>query len=109
TLGRMDVFISWSGNRSKSLAEALRKWLKEVINAVDPWLSVADIEKGARWRDCVASRLKTSDMGIICVTPGNLKSEWLLFEAGALSKAMDTAHVCPLLIGLEPSDVSGPL
>jgi hypothetical protein len=109
TLVLMNVFISWSGDRSKGIAEALRKWLKQVINALDPWLSVADIEKGARWRDEVASRLKNSDMGIICLTPGNLQSAWLLFEAGALSKAMDTARVCPLLIDLEPADVSGPL
>lgn len=105
----MNVFISWSGERSKCLAEVLRHWLKQLINALDPWISVADIGNGTRWRDHVAARLKTSDIGIICLTPGNLRSEWLLFEAGALSKAIETAYVCPLLIDLEPSDISGPL
>ena len=105
----MNVFISWSSERSKYVAEALRPWLKQVINVLEPWISVADIEKGTRWRDHVATRLKASDFGIICLTPENLRSEWLLFEAGALSKAIDTAYVCPLLIGLEPSDITGPL
>jgi len=105
----MNVFISWSGERSRCVAEALRSWLKQVINVLEPWISVADIGTGTRWRDHVAARLKASDFGIICLTPENLRSEWLLFEAGALSKAIDTAYVCPLLIGLDPSDVSGPL
>lgn len=105
----MNVFISWSGDRSRCVAEALRPWLKQVINVLDPWISIADIGNGTRWRDHVAARLKASDFGIICLTPENLRSEWLLFEAGALSKAIDTAYVCPLLIGLEPSDISGPL
>ena len=105
----MNVFISWPGERSKHVAEALRQWLKHVINALDPWISVADIGNGMRWRDHVAARLKASDVGIICLTPENLRSEWLLFEAGALSKAIDTSYVCPLLIGLEPSDITGPL
>jgi hypothetical protein len=105
----MNVFISWSGERSRCFAEALRSWLKQLINVLDPWMSVADIDKGTRWRDHVAARLKTSDIGIICLTPTNLRSEWLLFEAGALSKAIDTAYVCTLLIDLEPSDISGPL
>ncbi len=31
-----------------------------------------------------------------------------VFRGGTLLKAIDTAYVCPLLIGLEPSDISGP-
>jgi hypothetical protein len=39
----------------------------------------------------------------------NLSSEWILFEAGALSKSMLDAKVIPLLFGLELGDLSGPL
>jgi len=38
-----------------------------------------------------------------------MNSSWVLFEAGALSKVVGDTHVCPLLIGLKPSDVKGPL
>lgn len=105
----MDVFISWSGERSGAAAKALRDWLPKIINAVKPWLSSADIDKGARWSTDVASRLEIAKAGIICLTPSNLHSDWILFEAGALSKTLKNTFVCPLLIGLEPTDVKGPL
>jgi hypothetical protein len=105
----MEVFISWSGTRSGAVAEALRAWLPKVINAVKPWLSSADIDKGARWSLDIATRLESSKAGIICLTPSNLHSDWILFEAGALSKTIKDTFVCPLLIGLEPSEVKGPL
>jgi hypothetical protein len=105
----MDVFISWSGERSKGAAEALRTWLPKVINALKPWLSATDIDKGSRWSTDVARRLEQAKFGIICLTPGNLHSDWILFEAGALSKTLENTYVCPLLFGLQPADVKGPL
>ena len=105
----MDVFISWSGERSRAAAEALRGWLPKIINAIKPWLSSADIDKGARWGTDIASRLEAAKAGIICLTPSNLHSDWILFEAGALSKTLQNTFVCPFLIGLEPSDVKPPL
>jgi hypothetical protein len=32
-----------------------------------------------------------------------------MFEAGALSKTLQTTHVCPFLFGIEPADIKGPL
>lgn len=105
----MKVFISWSGSRSKSLANALRGWLPLTLNYVEPWVSDKDIAAGDRWAQSVAGELEKSNFGIICITPENLQSEWILFEAGALSKSMLEAKVIPLLFGLELSDLSGPL
>jgi hypothetical protein len=80
-----------------------------VINAIKPWLSATDIDKGSRWSTDVASRLEQSKLGIICLTSGNLHSDWILFEAGALSKTLQNTYVCPLLFELQPADVKGPL
>ena len=33
----------------------------------------------------------------------------MLFEAGALSKSIKNSYVCPLIFGLEKSDIKGPL
>lgn len=103
----MLVFISWSGERSKKVAEFLETWLKQVIQNVDPWIS-SDISKGARWNTEIANKLENSKVGIMCLTPENLDSNWILFEAGALSKTKD-AHVCTFLIGVEPTEIQHPL
>jgi hypothetical protein len=83
--------------------------LPMIVNAFNPWLSSADINKGARWNSDLAAALATSKAGIICLTPHNLTAPYILFESGALSRTVDKAFVCTLLIGMEPSDVSGPL
>lgn len=105
----MDVFISWSGERSKMLAQALREWLPLVLHFVKPWVSDIDIAAGQRWSETVAQQLDGSNFGISCVTQENLSAPWLLFEAGALAKSMDESRVIPLLLGLEFRDIAGPL
>lgn len=103
----MKVFISWSGNRSKAIAEALNNWLPNVIQAVEPWVS-QDIEKGARWSSEIADSLEQSKVGIFCLTPDNLESPWLHFEAGAVSKTKD-ALAYTFLVDIEPANVKQPL
>src|ERR1700684_2611083 len=99
-----NVFISWSGERSIHIAEALRWWLKMVVQATKPFMSKTDIDKGSRWHIELAKALESMKVGIICLTPENLSASWLLFEAGALSKTMDKGTlVCTyLLAGLRP-------
>jgi hypothetical protein len=105
----MKVFISWSGQRSAAVADALRYWLPKVIQALEPWMSADDIEKGTRWRSGLASELEQSSVGIICLTRENLDSTWIHFEAGALSKQQQNTYVCTLIFDLEPTDVREPL
>lgn len=105
----MRVFISWSGGRGRAAADALAGWLPQVINALKPWVSTSGIEKGTRWSAEVAAKLEESRAGIVCLTPNSLHADWILFEAGALAKIVADTYVCTFLIGMEPSDVSGPL
>ena len=86
----MKVFLSWSGQLSKRVAEELRQWLPNVIQALEPWLSSEDIGKGSRWSSHVTSELAASKAGIICVTPDNHNAPWLNFEAGAISNNVET-------------------
>jgi TIR domain len=105
----MRVFISWSGEPSRSVAGALRDWLPMVVQHVQPWMSEQDIQIGARWNDQLAVELERSDFGIICLTSSNQDSPWLIFEAGALAKHLKVARVVPLCIDLSPVAVEGPL
>jgi hypothetical protein len=105
----MKVFISFSGERSRLVAEALHKWLRQVVQAARPFLSEY-IEKGSQWPTELTSALNACNFGIVCLTPENLHEPWILFEAGALSKAVgERTHVCPYLLGLGKSDVPPPL
>lgn len=105
----MKIFISWSGDRSQKLAEALREWLPLVLHFAKPWLSKSDIKAGDRWSVEVAKELQESNFGIICVTKENLTSPWILFESGALAKSMEDGRVIPLLLDLDFKEISGPL
>src|SRR6266571_5453343 len=105
----MKVFISWSGKRSHSLADALHDWIPLVLHYVEPWLSQADIEAGQRWAEQVDKELEASNFGVICVTQENVASPWVLFEAGALAKSLQGSRVIPLLLDLEFRDITGPL
>jgi hypothetical protein len=111
------VFISWSGEQSRVVAEALKILLKRVIQSCEPFLST-HIEGGNKWLDEIAKQLEKSPVGIICVTPENQHEPWLNFEAGAIStfarprlkpdEAIE-ARVCPYLLDLKPTEVQWPL
>lgn len=103
----MLVFLSWSGPKSKIIAETLKQWLVQVIQAVDPWMS-SDIAKGSRWNSEVAAKLEDSKFAIICLTRENLDARWILFEAGAVSKLNDSS-VCTFLLDITPAEVEQPL
>lgn len=103
----MDVFLSWSGPRSKAVAEAFSRWLPKLIQAVDPWIST-EIEKGDRWSHEISKRLEKTRIGIFCLTSDNLGSPWLHFEAGAISK-MSGSRACTFLLDVKSEDVKPPL
>jgi hypothetical protein len=102
----MKVFLSWSGSESHQVACIFRDWLPLVIQSLEPFIS-SDIEKGERWSADIARELEAANFGILCVTRENLESPWLHFEAGALSKTLNTARVAPFLFRLKRSDIPG--
>lgn len=106
--GKKPVFLSWSGPRSKSAAEAFCEWLPQIIQNVKPFYSPNDIEKGARWSEEIRTKLESIHYGLIFLTPENQHAPWIQFEAGALSK-LDRSRVVPIVLDMRPADVTGPL
>ena len=106
----MKIFISWSGNQSKEIALALDKWLQDVfLEDIETWMSASSIEAGQRWSNELNNRLESTNFGILCLTPDNLSSPWLLFEAGSISKVISESKVVPYLYNLTSTDVPFPL
>jgi hypothetical protein len=104
----MKVFICWSGERSKQIAEAFREWLPLCIQAIEAWMSESDLEKGKRWDSEIAGQLRQADFGLVCLTPENQKEPWIHFESGALSK-LDKSYLWTFLYDLKAPQVVGPL
>lgn len=92
----MDVFLSWSGDRSRYLALTFKEWLPNVLQFVEPYFSQRDIQLGERWSNNIEETLSKHDFGLVFVTPENINSTWVNFEAGALSKNLKSRLV-PML------------
>lgn len=105
----MKIFISWSGERSRLVAELFDKWVQCVLQAVDPWLSSKDIDRGSLWFSEITNQLSNTHNGIICLTKSNLNKPWILFESGALAKGLSSNRVYTFLIDLSANDVKDPL
>lgn len=105
----MKVFISWSGELSNKIGEKFRTWLPSVLQAVRPYYTPADIEKGTRWETSLSKELECSEVGVFLITNENLSSHWMLFEAGALAKKLEKSRVCPILFGVEHTNLPAPM
>ena len=105
----MNVFISWSGTRSRRVAELLRIWIKDVIQATNPWVSSADISSGTVWFTEITKQLDATTQGILCLTSENKDKPWILFEAGALARGFNTSRLYTLRVDLNEGDITPPL
>lgn len=105
----MDLFLSWSTERSKKLASIFNKWVTKVIPQLDVYYSPDDIQPGERWSDSIKGGLKGNPMGIFFVVEENIVQPWLNFEAGAISNQVGNTNVIPLLHDIDPSRITGPL
>ena len=104
----MKVFVSWSGELSKKYASFLKNWLEQCIQSVEVFFSAEDIEKGETWHTKLSNELRDTNFGIVCLTSENVNAPWIHFEAGALSKMLDS-RVATLAINVNFSDIKGPL
>lgn len=104
----MKVFVSWSGELSKEIAEILRINIQALLQEIDVFFSPYDIAKGDNWDRVISENLNDCRHGIICLTKDNISAPWINFEAGALAKSLDS-KVTALMINIQPSDIQGPL
>src|SRR5262249_38226157 len=103
------VFIGYGCQKSRLVAQALREWLRCLSPDIQPWLSTLDMPPGGLWPLQLANKLQKTQAGILCVTKDNTSSSWLNFEAGALSRSVETALVVPYAIDLDPSLIPTPI
>ncbi len=96
------LFLCWSGQRSKQVAEALKQYFESVFQALkwtgaEPRVAMSEtlIDKGAPWSAQLLKDLENARAGIVCLTPENRGSAWLHFEGGAIATHGLNAHDGP--------------
>ena len=103
------IFISQSGEKSRKYAEAIKLWFEEIFDKGVTVFVSSQIRSGSNWPARLKSELKEVSMSFICLTEQSIKSDWVMFEAGALSMSYGNEFVCPLLIDIALDQVPGPL
>jgi hypothetical protein len=104
----MKIFMSWSGERSKAIAEEFKSFLSIVIQQAQTFISSQDIDLGSIWQKRVLEEVSERRFGLIFITPENKKSEWLHYEAGGLIKDLEKDRVVPILFGIAKKEISSP-
>lgn len=102
------IFISWSGEKSKIIANKLKNILEKNIfegTGLTCFVSDVDISSGTDWWNKINRELKSSRMGILCITKENITAPWIYYEAGALT-ARDLPTI-PLLISCDIASLKG--
>ena len=106
----MQVFMSWSGEVSREVAENLATFIEHVVRGINTFISSHDVDAGERWETRVSEELEQTHHAILCITRKNQESTWLNYEAGALGKLLGRSKVIPYTLGFHPGEMGvGPL
>jgi len=79
------VFISWTGELGKEIAECLSEEDTGMLHfaQLEPWVS-GKITKGGSWFQDTQEKLEAARYGVVCLMPGSSKRPWINFEVGFL-------------------------
>jgi hypothetical protein len=105
----VNIFLSWSGDHSRHVAQTLREYVPLVVQSATCFFSKNDIEAGTQWMTEIFDKLDARSIGLICITKDNQDRPWINFEAGALAFRLGKPRVVPILIDLEAAELKAPL
>ncbi|MCL2522951.1 MAG: hypothetical protein FWE36_08855 [Erysipelotrichales bacterium] len=77
------VFMSWSKPKSKELTEELKLFLERLFSDIEFFIS-SGMQKGELADVNIHDKLINSQMCLVGITKENIKSPWLMYEAGAV-------------------------
>lgn len=84
------VFITWSGNETKPIAEILNSILNTRFKTknIHFFYSAQEIRNGKIWINSIMEKLNDCCFGIVCLSSLNANSPWLNFETGGIIKGV---------------------
>jgi hypothetical protein len=72
-------------------------------------MSDEDVGIGTRWQTEIAKHLSSVYVGVFVITPENQHKPWINFEAGAVSREVENGRVMTIVVGMDRSELNGPL
>lgn len=105
----MNVFLCWSGDRSKAVSDAFYRFFEDLFRKFDHFHMYYSLntEKGADWDRELEKELDNANLGILFLTEENCRnpSPWMMYEAGVLSKTAEC--VLTFRLNISAGDVPG--
>lgn len=103
----MKIFISWSKNKSKQLAEITKKFICDTLGSNIEIFFSPKMYKGTCVDFEIHQNLLNSDKCIVCITADNFKNPWLMYESGVVygsnfSTSKKSGIVIPILFEYIP-------
>lgn len=105
------LFISWSGEKGKKVADLIYDWIGVIYKNVkgNVFLSTR-MEPGILGFTEIMSALDNCTRGFFIMTQERIDSPWIHFEAGAVFKAKDTNWIIPIYVDINRNTLgNGPL
>lgn len=78
------IFVSWSKDKSKKLANATKNFLEKTFGNAIQFFFSPELYKGTCADNEIHENLLNSDKCLVCITSDNFKNPWLLYEAGVI-------------------------
>lgn len=106
------IFLSWSGDVSKTFALAVEIFLKEILPDIDAFVSSGP-QNGSEWFRSILDNLRNCDCIIPCLTTSNLRSHWLHFETGFVAarqgaERVERNKVFPMVLNVPIDEIGAP-
>ncbi len=82
----MQIFISWSKEKSRKIAEAMNTFLEGLFHdKITIWLSSEKIPYGAMPTYTINEALGQCDKIVACFTEDNFNASWIMYEIGVVT------------------------
>jgi hypothetical protein len=100
------LFISWSKDRSKKIANELKKFIENVSPTLYPYISINNLHRGAKLVGDLEKAMDNSYEAFFVITPENTHEPWLHYELGYMVGKNKNINCTPILFGVNPGELS---
>lgn len=104
TIPQMKIFLNWSGEESRRVADLLREWLPELFDSVEPWMAADTFGRNNRWLEANSGGFDQAAMIVACITRANIHSDWSSLDPSSFEYSV--ADIPPQLVLLASPDVN---